>query len=243
MYKEFVDIHSHILPGIDDGAADMDESIQILRKMCEIGVSDLFLTPHYCKRRGYAKALGDVLGVYYDLKRKCQEENLPVKLHIGTEMEYSQDGPRYIKEGRVAALSDSNYILIEFAPYVSSDFMLHAVKEIIGYGFVPVIAHIERYGCVHSNFDLIYDLKEHGALLQVNIRSVSQCSFMQRRFMKALFSRRIADFLAGDVHTEPIEVQEMTKCCNFVIKNSDTDYLNDLLYANAKKYLLSKEKK
>ncbi len=221
----------------------MDESMKILRKMCEIGVSDLFLTPHYCKRRGHAKALGDVLGIYYDLKAKCQEENIPVKLHIGTEMEYSQDGLRYIKEGRVSTLSDSKYMLIEYPPYVKSDTIRQSVKEIVGYGLVPVIAHIERYECANFDWDLLYSIKEYGALLQVNIRSVAHCRFKQRKFMKTLFSRRLADFLAGDVHTDPIDTQEMTKCCEFVKKYSDTDYLNDLLCANAKKYLLSKEKK
>ncbi len=211
--------------------------------MCEIGVSDLFLTPHYCRRRGYVKPLGDILDVYYDLRERCFKENLPITLHLGTEMEYSQDGLRYIKEGRISTLSDSKYILIEFAPYIKSSAILHAVKEIVGYGLVPVIAHIERYECVNSNWELLYSIKEHGALLQVNIRSVLLCRFRDRRFMKILFARRLVDFLAGDVHTNPINMQEMTKCCEFVIKYSDEDYLNDLLCANAKKYLLSKEKK
>ena len=96
MYREFVDIHSHILPKTDDGSVSMDESIQILRKMCKIGVSELFVTPHFCKRRGYTKSVGEILDVYYDLRNMCIAENIPIKLHLGTEMEYSQDGQRYI---------------------------------------------------------------------------------------------------------------------------------------------------
>ena len=242
MYREFVDIHSHILPKTDDGSVSMDESIQILRKMCKIGVSELFVTPHFCKRRGYTKSVGEILDVYYDLRNVCIEENIPIKLHLGTEMEYSQDGQRYIREGRVNTLSDSKYILVEFAPYVHHEEVIHCVKEITVQGLVPVLAHIERYKCVHRNIDMLYEVKSMGALLQVNIRSVCNVRLTDRKFMKTIFQRHLIDFLAGDVHRDALEIDEMQKCCAFVLKCADEEYLNSLLHTNAKKYLLSKEK-
>ena len=238
MKRQFVDIHSHILPGVDDGCSDGQQSIDILKEMEAIGVTDVILTPHYCKRRQYVADLEYISKVYEDLKVRATRENISVGLHLGTEMEYSQDGARYIREKRVNTLCNTKYILVEFPPYISTDVLLLGVREIISMGLVPVIAHVERYPKVVSNPECVEVLKDIGALIQVNIRSMTVPGFKIRRFMKWIVSKRYVDFLGGDVHNDYIEQKEMDRCSRFIIKYSDEQYLDKILSGNAKKYLL-----
>ena len=234
----FTDIHSHVLHGVDDGSKDILTAIATLKKMRLIGVKNLILTPHYCKRRGYETSVENIKKAYIELCDICREENIGISLYLGTEMEYSTDAVRYIREGRVLTLADTKYILMEFAPYVSSGTISKACTEIMQLGLIPVIAHVERYESIHSHFELLYELKDKGVKFQVNIRSVCGAHFKLKRFLKRIFSEEIADFLAGDVHAYPLDRKEMEKCRKFFIKNASDKYYRKLLCENAE-YILN----
>jgi len=235
---QIIDIHSHILPQVDDGCRDISQSVSVLKAMESIGVTDVFLTPHYCKRRGHVATPDAVKEAYELLCLKAKEEEIAINLRLGTEMEYSQDGARYIREGRINTLNGTKYLLVEFPPYISPDTLLLWSREIISMGLVPVVAHIERYKEVIRDEQCVVSLKQMGALIQVNIRSCCSHGFGIHRFLKWLISNRYADFLGGDVHLYPIEPKEINKCKKLVVRYSDEDYLRKLLSENAKKYLL-----
>ncbi len=234
MLRTFTDIHSHILPGADDGAKDKAQAIELLRQMQDIGVDKLIFTPHYCKRREYTKSVSEIKEIFDDFVITCKNEGIKIKMYLGTEMEYSTDAVRYIREERVLRLADSSYILLEFPPYVKKDTVITAVKEICQLGLIPIIAHVERYKHLQGDFETILTLKNIGAQLQINIRSVCACRFKMKRFLKKIISGELADYLAGDVHLSAIEKKEFDKCCQFVIKNSSSKYLDRLLAGNAK---------
>ncbi len=229
----FTDIHSHVLHGVDDGSKDILTAVTTLKKMSKLGVKNLILTPHYCKRRGYETSVESIKRAYKELCDICSTENIGIHLYLGTEMEYSTDTVRYIREGRVLTLADTKYILTEFAPYVSSNTVLKACNELLQLGYTPIIAHVERYEALCNHFELLHELKDRGVLIQVNIRSVCSAGFKLRRFLKRIFSEGIADFLAGDVHNYPIDRKEMEKCKKFVVKNSSDKYYRKLLHENA----------
>lgn len=229
----FTDIHSHVLHGVDDGSAEESIAIATLKQMSQLGVERLILTPHYCKRRGYETSVEDIKTAYYSLCSACEREGIDISLYLGTEMEYSTDTVRYIREGRVLTLAGTKYILTEFAPYASSDTVLKGCKEIMQLGLIPIVAHIERYDSVIGNLEALHTLKEMGVKIQVNIRSVCAAGFKLRRFLKHVFSNEIADFIAGDVHSCPIDKRELEKCMKFVVKHSSTRYLKKLMSENA----------
>lgn len=229
-----------MLPGVDDGADSMEESIEIIKYMEQSGVTDLILTPHYCKRRSYTVSYSDVESVYNDLCKRCLEENIGVRLHLGAELEYSQDGAKYIREQRIHTLAKSKYILVEFAPYADSATILKAVREITHMGYVPVIAHIERYNSLWSDYGTIDNVKSNGAMIQINVRSLSYQSGKIRKLMKYVISKELADFAAGDVHSDPLSPKEMTKFCKFVLKYASQDYLEKIMGENAKSTILKK---
>ncbi len=238
MTREFIDIHSHILPSVDDGCTSIEQSVNIIKQMSKLGVTDLFLTPHYCRRRKHITDIEDIKNAYNLLCLSVSKENINIRLHLGTEMEYSQDGARYIKEGRVSTLAGSRYILIEFPPYVSKNTVLYSIRQIYSLGLVPVIAHIERYKSVIKDIEFVSKLRHTGALVQVNIRSITKFNLKIRKFLKRAVSLRYIDFLAGDVHTFPLGEKEMDKCAQFIIKYSNKEYLHSLLSSNAKNTIL-----
>lgn len=235
---EFVDIHSHVLPGIDDGCSDIEQSIFILKCKEAIGVTHLFCTPHYCRRREYTASPEEIHSSFDKLCQRVKDEKINITLHLGTEMEFSQDGIRYIKEGRVLTMGNSKYILVEFPPYVKAEMILQAVKEITAIGYIPIVAHIERYKSVLKHFDYIYKIKRMGALIQVNIRSMFILKLTMRKFLKRIISERLIDFIAADVHEYPLEDKEIKKCKKYIIKYADKKYLKKIMSANAKKFLL-----
>ena len=234
----FTDIHSHILHGVDDGSKNIHMAVDTLKKMRLIGAKNIILTPHYCKRRGYETSTEKIKEAYAQLCNACSEEDIGISLYLGTEMEYSTDAVRYIREGRVLTLADTKYILMEFAPYVSSGTISKACTEIMQLGLIPIIAHVERYESLYNHFELLYELKAKGVGFQVNIRAVCGARFKQKRFLKRIFSEELADFLAGDVHTCPIDRKEMEKCRKFFIRNASDKYYRKLLYENAE-YILN----
>jgi len=236
--KTFIDIHSHILPGVDDGSKTYEHSIGILKQMEECSVTDVFLTPHYCKRRKYITPVGKIKSVYRDFSQKIREAGININLHLGTEMEFSQDGARYIKEGRVLKLGNSNCVLVEFPPYVDFTTVFRAVVEICSLGIVPIIAHVERYPKIIKDAEAVSKLKEAGAYLQLNVRSLCYISLGMRKHLKRLIVNRNIDFLGGDVHINALEKKEIEKCSKFILKYANEDYLNALMYENAKKILL-----
>lgn len=232
-----IDIHSHILNGVDDGSPDLLHAISSLKQMKRLGTEHIILTPHYCRRRGYVTSTEKIKDAYAVLCEECDKCGLGISLYLGTEMEYSTDAVRYVNEKRVFTLAGSGYILLEFAPYVSASSVLKGCKEILQTGLIPVIAHVERYACLHKDFETLYLLKELGVKFQVNIRAVSVFSFKMRHFLKKVFGEGLADFLAGDVHFDPIERTEFSKCRAFVVKHSSEQYFKNLVTDNAKNIL------
>lgn len=232
-----IDIHSHILHGVDDGSPELENAVSALKKMQRIGVEHIILTPHYCRRRGYVTPTEKIKKAYEVLCEECEKRQISVSLYLGTEMEYSTDAVRYISEKRVFTLADSNYILVEFAPYVSRHTILKACKEILQTGLIPVIAHVERYMDLYRDTETLYTLKELGVKLQVNIRSVITFSFRKNRFLRKIFSAEMVDFLAGDVHFDPIEYKEFCKCKDYVVRHTSEQYFKKLVSENAKNIL------
>lgn len=237
MRRTFTDIHSHILPGVDDGAQDEASAIELLKQLEYMGAENIILTPHYCRRRGFAFKKDKLEAVFEEFRKKCLEEGIKINLFLGMEMEYSTDTVRYINEGRILPLAGSKYLLTEFPPYVATETVVRASKEILQLGLTPIIAHIERYGCLYKNFDVLYMLKEIGVQFQLNVHSFSARRLSVRRFLKRVISENIVDYIAGDIHSDIFSEGDYDRCHRFVLKHSSAKYLEALINDNARKIL------
>lgn len=237
------DIHSHVLPCIDDGSDSMEKSLFLIKNMSFCGTKELIVTPHYCVRRGYKPSKDNILSCFENLKSEVLKKGIGVKLHCGCEIEYSSDIPSLLEEGKLLTLCGSKYILLEFAPYTSVRDIINAVQDIVLLGFIPVLAHVERYPALKNNIEDIIQLKNIGAKIQVNIDYVTSKLIFTDVFLKLLISMQLIDFVAGDIHFNSYSSSQIKQCVRIIQKHSSSSYVKDVFYKNAEKILNTDEEK
>lgn len=168
-----IDLHCHIVPGVDDGAATMDESHMMAQMAIDSGVTAIAATPHFNLGGHVGPADSDsiyqsMVGLYKSFK----EEHVDLKLYTGMEVFVSPEVPKLIKERKLLTLGGSHYLLVEFAFGESSYFADEMLKKIVREGLVPVIAHPERYEFIQEDEKHLFDWVNAGYILQVNKGSV-----------------------------------------------------------------------
>lgn len=206
-----IDIHSHILPGIDDGARDIFSTIEMARIAWKSGVTDIVATPH-CNIPGmFDNYFGEE---YKDAYRKAEhvirKERIPIKLHPGMEVFATYDLPDLLVNGKIMPLNGTRYVLIEFAFDEDPDFADDLLKRVVEVKARPVIAHVERYGFVQDIPQIIYDWRKRGYVIQVN-----KGSFLGRFGSRAeecayrLLRHNLVSIVASDAHSSHMRTPHM----------------------------------
>ncbi len=166
------DIHSHILPGIDDGAEDMEVSLSILRRLSDLGLKKVWLTPHV-KENIYPNTYESVSMAFNKFKKNIAETDVNIGMDIAAEYYI---GPRFIKylesNDKLLAMKDK-YLLVEISMGQEPLFIFETLYAIIEKGYTPILAHPERYKYYHHKTDIYDKLKKHGCMFQMNLFSVA----------------------------------------------------------------------
>lgn len=228
------DIHSHLIPGIDDGADDFNTSLTALRVMESCNVENLILTPHYSERRGYVPSYDAISDAFEKFKNDCAKAGIKINFYLGSEIEYSSDIVNMLKSGKIHTLAGTKYVLTEFAPYSTFNDIVTAVQSIIQIGYIPILAHIERYAPIIGNFRNILYIKHFGALTQINIDSVILKNFRMRRLIKKALKKQLIDFVAGDVHDTSYTPEHIMQCKKIIESCCSKEYTDKIMYINAK---------
>lgn len=231
--KGFTDLHTHILPGVDDGAQSMTQALGLLRMAWDNGTRTVVLTPHY--RGKYKKNTPAMLRESFDWLREMAQNELPgMALYLGQEISYEADAPEAILTGKVLTLCGSQYALLEFRTNSLRSQLITGVSETIRCGFIPVIAHIERYDISRTDPALVEELLNMGALLQLNADSViGENGFAVRRFCHRLLDGGKAHFIASDAHDREHRPPLLRECFLRVHKKYGQEYAARLFYENA----------
>lgn len=229
----FTDIHTHILPGVDDGAQDMTQARRLLQMAWQNGTRTVILTPHY--RGKYKKNTPQQLKEAYDWLCEVIKEELPdMHLYLGNEIYYEADAPEAMHDGRVLSLNDSQYVLLEFQTKSLRSQIINAVSETIRCGFIPIVAHVERYEISRTDPRLVEELLEIGALLQLNADSVMGTNgFGIKRFCHKLLQQEMVHFIASDSHGIKHRPPLLRECFLRVHKKYGQEYAAALFYDNA----------
>ena len=163
-----IDVHSHILPFVDDGSKDMQSSLSMLKTCESVGVTDIILTPHY---RGDFRAEKEVLmDRLLKLRTAAQDAKININLHLGQEFYIEKDFKQTVKDGKAVCFADGKHLLIE-CNYEHRTDVAETVYELTTMGYVPIVAHIERYPYI--DIDTAFEIKEVGGLIQVNADSIA----------------------------------------------------------------------
>ena len=189
-----IDIHSHVLPDIDDGSASMDMSLEMLAMAAESGVDTLVATPHcnipgefenYCSR--------ELEELFQELQREAKAEEIPLRLCRGMEIYATPELPELLRDGRVWTLNGGRYFLTEFNFGENPDFCNEVLEQCAGLGYRPIVAHPERYYFLQRDPQLAYEWCTAGYGLQINKADYILYS-VQAKSTKANFTTRLSNF-------------------------------------------------
>lgn len=195
-----IDVHSHILPSVDDGAKDIAETFKILEEACDAGFSDIFATSHYIEGE-YEFNKTDREFIIEALMQKIAEEGLDIKLHIGAEGYISNDLPKLIEAGEVPTMGNSKYVLFELPLRAKVMYTSEVINKLINMKLIPIIAHPERYEVVQDDPNLAIEWVEDGALLQSNFASIiGRYGTKAKETLHKLLDANAVHFLGTDNH-------------------------------------------
>ena len=168
-----IDLHCHILPGVDDGADSLDTALGMAALALEAGVDTVVATPH-CNTRSEPKNYrSPALDAAFDgLRRALREETLPLTVHTGSEVLLHGDVGALLDTQRLYTLGGSRYLLVEFYFDEQPAAMEDMLQAVAAHDYVPVIAHPERYFCVQDLPDIAARWQERGWVLQLNKGSI-----------------------------------------------------------------------
>lgn len=234
----FIDIHTHILPGVDDGSKDVLEAIRLARLAWEDGTRVLFLTPHY--RGGYKENSPAWLRESFSLYKQMLQQSLPeMELVLGSEAHYESQLPQLLENGRVLPMGDTRYVLLEFTNNALRSTILEGVSEVSRSGFTPVIAHAERYAAFRKDAALADTVLDMGALIQLNAQSVLGChGWAVRQYCHRLLREEKAHFIASDAHDVRHRPPLLKKCFQHVCRKYTREYACRLFRENAQAILM-----
>ena len=197
---DFVDIHSHLLPGIDDGAKDLNHSIALIKKMRSYGIKNFITTPHVLGEV-YPNSSSTIKEKLAEVKTELQNQNI-TDVHISAAAEYMMDEQfsKRLAKDDILPLKD-NFILVEMS-YFNAPFNLYEILfEIQLKGYKPVLAHPERYNFFHHDFEHFYKLKKAGCLFQLNLLSLTpQYGKNVQKISSKLLNENMYDFVGSDTH-------------------------------------------
>lgn len=209
-----IDIHTHILPGVDDGAKDLEISLALLKEEIAQGVSTIYLTPHNNKNTKTGPELKEKFQSFL-----LETKDLNVTLKLGSEIYYYHDMIKDLNEGRILTMDNTKKVLVEFSTRTETD-ISEVVYELVRSGYTPIIAHIERYPYL-SKYDYA-EIKDNGALIQVNASSFK--SFGSRRKMKYLLKNHLIDYVGSDCHNTGHRNVDFSHAVKYIKKKFPIEY-------------------
>ena len=236
-----IDVHCHILPDVDDGSECMQESINMAMIAKEQGIDKIIATPHYHPEFKYLR--GEELNkACEEFKKELKENNIDIDIYLGNEIYFTYDLIEKISELDFYCLNKSKYILIEFPPTNFPLNLCNIVYELKQKGFIPVLAHVERYIKIHDDPEIIYDCIKTGAIIQINSSSlIGKQGKEIQRFCNLLIERNMVHLVATDAHGSQRRRPMMKDAYQYIEKKYSKEIADNLFINNAQCILDNKE--
>ena len=198
--QNFVDIHNHILPGIDDGAKNVKESIELIRGFRELGITNLVATPHIMNNL-YPNTRATIISSLDKLTNELLGNNLKdISIEVAAEHMIDDNFEKILEKGEVMPIR-KQYLLVEMSYLQASINFDDAIQSIMKKGFFPILAHPERYGYWHTNKANYSKYKKEGVQYQLNLLSLSDYYGPEvHRMALYLLDHGHFDYIASDIH-------------------------------------------
>lgn len=230
----YFDIHTHIAPGIDDGAKNDEITLKMLQISYDSGVRNIILTPHYDEPQ---KLTADVSGCIENMRKLAGKISPDLNIYPGNEVFFTNKTKSDLLEKKAATLADSKYVLLEFSYGISSKNLVSGINQILMCGYWPIIAHLERYQCMYEK-GLAKHLSDMGAYLQMNAGFiVSSSGFKTSRFISKLFKDNLISFIGSDCHNITSRPPNIGKCAEVLDKKFGSEVTERILMRNPEKII------
>jgi protein-tyrosine phosphatase len=212
-----IDMHSHILPGLDDGASDWDQAIAMARVASSDGILDMVCTPHWIPGK-FENTKIKILSRAAEFEARLTTENIPLKIHCGAELRIDPTLLQRLKAGELPTLNNgSGYVLLELPDNNIPTDMNRFFWELQINGFRPILSHVERNPILRENTSRLFDWVGMGILTQITAVSLlSNSAKVIREFAFFLVEHRLAHMLVTDTHSLRMRRPELSGARNVV---------------------------
>lgn len=234
-----IDIHSHIIHGVDDGPKTIEDSLALIEESYKQGVRKIIATSH--RRKGMFETPEEKIRANFDvLKNKVDNLYTDLEIYYGGELYFTLDILKKLEDKVFPTLANSRYVLLEFSSIVRYKEIFSAVDSVILLGLKPIIAHIERYTCLENNKEYVKELIHKGALMQVNAASVLKPKLFRdkqkiyKKRTKYFLENNLVHFVATDMHNLDNRKPHLKEAFDFVSSKYGSEIAKELFIENQK---------
>lgn len=226
------DIHCHLIYDVDDGSRSLQESIELLQELNKAGFNQVIITPHFISGTEYNSDNELKLSRLHEIKEELQRQNINISVYLGNEIFINKNIPKLLEQGFVASLAGTKYLLIELPFHNKILGLVDLLYELTCQGYIPIIAHPERYTYFQENYRLVDSFKEEGILFQCNYASIlGYYGKESEKLVKYLFKKHYVDYLGTDLHRlgKTFMLDNFKKIEKNIIKLTGKEYYREIV--------------
>lgn len=228
----YIDIHCHLIPGVDDGADSLETAVRLLEIEYKDGVRQIVLTPHY--RRGMFECpMEQIHQQFARLQQEAAHHFPDMRLFLGCEFHVSQDMVNMLDQKLRPTMAGTHYVLAEFSGASPWREIRERVYSLRSHGYRPILAHVERCQAFREDPYRLEELRRLGAVIQVNAQSlIGEDGFFAKQFCKKLVKEDLIDVVGSDAHNLTRRRPELKKAALYLEKQRGTKYKEKILVEN-----------
>ena len=236
-----IDIHSHLIYGVDDGSENIETSIEILDNLSKEGVTDIILTPHYITDTNYVSSKFNNIKKLLELKTEIKKQGININLFLGNEIYIDSEIINLIRNNKMCTLNNTEYILVELPMSGNYPDYQYIIKNLIRIGFKVILAHPERYASFQRDFNKVKEMVDMGVMLQCNIDSIlGYYGNNAKKTMKLILKDKLVSFIGTDIHSKKSDYSYIEKAKNKFKKYLTDEEIENIFVNNPKKIINNK---
>lgn len=236
----FTDIHNHMIYGVDDGAKTQEDMFALIDASYADGVRHLCFTPHY--HPGFFGDHGPEIKAAFRVAYGYVSQKYPdLSLHLGNELRYERSCTDWVAEGKCTTINGSNYLMVDFLYPEPADNITSAMLRVLNAGYIPILAHVERYEKLSKDLSEVERMRSWGVILQIDSQSpIGGLGRNSKVRSRKILEAGLADFIASDAHDLNSRPPQLQPCYEFVSKHYGEDYAKKLFWDNPIRILCDK---
>ena len=236
-----IDLHSHILPGIDDGAADIEMSVEMARLAVADGTSVLACTPHFMPGI-YDNSIAILNQAISTLRLRLNNEGIPLRLISGGDVHASPDLSEKLLNKSVPTLAGTKYFLFEPPHHVLPPNLDKLCRDLIRAGFIPILTHPERLSWIENHYDVICKMEESGVPIQLTAKSViGEFGKRPKYWSDRMLDEGRVDLIASDAHNLSSRPPGLRRAKDAIQERLGEHAAHTIVYSNPENVLKNEE--